>query len=229
MTMPTILITGANRGLGLEFARQYAADGWRVLATCRNPSEAVDLQGLAGAITILPYEALSEDSAKALVRKIGAMPIDVLLLNAGTSEDKKLAPEAITTAHWQHTLLTNTFAPFRLAVLLKENLKQGGQKKLVAISSLAASMSQYNVPREIAYRASKGALNQLWRNLTVEWRDWQCLCLMLRPGKVSTRMTGFDGDLMPEQSVTGMRAVIDGATFDKSGGFFGYDGQVVPW
>jgi NAD(P)-dependent dehydrogenase (short-subunit alcohol dehydrogenase family) len=227
--MSTILITGANRGLGLEFARQYAADGWQVLATCRNPADAAELAALPGEIRILSYEALSEDSAQALVRQVGETPIDVLLLNAGTSEDKKLAPEAITTAHWQHTLLTNTFAPFRLAVLLKQNLQRGELKKLVAVSSLAASMSQYDVPREIAYRASKGALNQLWRNLTVEWRDWQCLCLMLRPGKVSTRMTGFDGDLTPEQSVTGMRGVIDGATFEMSGNFYGYDGNVVPW
>lgn len=227
--MPTILITGANRGLGLEFARQYAAAGWQVLATCRNRTDATELAALPGQVEILSYEALSEDSAQALAHALGDRPIDVLLLNAGTSVDKTLAPQDITTAHWQQTLLTNTFAPFRLAVLLKDNLKRGEQKKLVAVSSLAASMSQYDVPREIAYRASKGALNQLWRSLTVEWRDWQCLCLMLRPGKVSTRMTAFDGDLTPEQSVSGMRAVIDGATFEMSGGFYGYDGQAVPW
>lgn len=227
--MPTILITGANRGLGLEFARLYAADGWSVLAACRTPPGPDDLVAIGGDVTVLPYDALVDGSAEALAAAVGDRPIDVLLLNAGTSTDKMRAVEDLTADHWQETIVTNTFGPLHLAALLESNLQAGEHKKLVAISSLAASMSQYGGPREYAYRISKAALNQVWRNLSIDWKAWGCMCLVLRPGKVRTRMNGFEGDLTVEQSAGGMKQVIDNATPGMSGGFYGYDQQPVPW
>lgn len=227
--MPTVLITGANRGLGLEFARQYAADGWQVIAANRTPLKPADFAALGPDVTELRYDALDDASALALATRLQGRPIDVIILNAGVGSGPDLRPEEITPDHWRPIMLSNTFAPLRLASLLEPNLKAGQQKKLVAISSLAASITEYRVPRQFAYRASKAALNQMWRNLSVEWKDWYCLCLLMRPGRVKTRMTDFAGDLTPEQSVTGMRAVIERADASFSGKHWGYDGNPVAW
>jgi NAD(P)-dependent dehydrogenase (short-subunit alcohol dehydrogenase family) len=227
--MPSILITGANRGLGLEFARQYAADGWQVIAANRTPFAPKDFASLGYDVTELHYDAMEDASALAIAKRLQGRPIDILLLNAGLGSGPDLKPEEITPEHWRPIMLTNTYAPLRLASLLEPNLRAGEHKVLAAASSLAASMSEYTMPRQFAYRASKAALNQLWRNLSVDWRDWGCKCLLLRPGRVQTRMTGFQGDLTPQQSVAGMREVIAMATIGHSGQHWGYDGKVVAW
>ena len=227
--MPSVLITGANRGIGLEFARQYSVAGWQVIAASRTPLAPRDFAQLGYDVVEMRYDAMDDASATALARRLKGRPIDVVILNAGIGSGPDLAPEAITPAHWEPIMLTNTFAPLHLAALLEPNLRLGERMVLATISSLAASMSQYQAPGQFAYRASKAALNQMWRSLSVDWKDWGCICLPLRPGKVSTRMTDFAGDLTPEQSVTGMRAVIDRATPAMSGLHWGYDGQIVPW
>ncbi|MBV8535266.1 MAG: SDR family NAD(P)-dependent oxidoreductase, partial [Alphaproteobacteria bacterium] len=112
---------------------------------------------------------------------------------------------------------------------LRPNLERGEGRKFAAISSLAASIASYPIAGHYAYRASKAALNSLWRSLAMEWRTAGLIGLLLRPGKVRTRMTGFTGDLEPTDSVRGMRAVIARAGLDDAGRFFGYDGREVPW
>lgn len=227
--MPSVLITGANRGIGLEFARQYSAAGWQVIAASRTPLASRDFVALGVDVTEMRYDALDDTSAKALANRLKGRPIDVVILNAGIGSGPDLPPEAITPEHWEPIMLTNTYAPLHLAALLEPNLRLGERKVLATVSSLAASMSQYKLPGQFAYRASKAALNQMWRSLSVDWKDWGCICLPLRPGKVSTRMTNFVGDLTPEESVAGMRAIIDRATPEMSGMHWGYDGEVVPW
>ncbi len=227
--MPTVLITGANRGIGLEFARQYSADGWQVIAANRTPFAPRDFASLGMDITELRYDAANDASAAELATRLKGRPIDVAILNAGIGSGPDLPPEDIRQADWEDIVLTNTFAPLHLAALLEPNLRAGERKVLAAVSSLAASTTLYRVPRQFAYRASKAALNQMLRNLSVEWKEWGCICLPLRPGRVQTRMTGFAGDLTPAQSVTGMRAVIAEATPAISGIHHGYDGEIVPW
>lgn len=227
--MPTVLITGANRGIGLEFARQYAADGWHVIAANRTPLAPKDFAQLGYDITELRYDAMDDASAAALANRLKGRPIDVVILNAGIGSGADVSAEDLTAEHWEKVMLTNTFAPLHLAGLLEANLRLGENKVLVAISSLAASMSLYQVPRQYAYRASKAALNQMLRNLSVDWKDWGCICLPLRPGRVKTRMSDFEGDLTSEQSVTGMRQVIGSASVQMSGSHYGYDGRVVSW
>ncbi|MGV8855947.1 MAG: SDR family NAD(P)-dependent oxidoreductase [Devosia sp.] len=227
--MPTVLITGANRGIGLEFARQYAADGWHVIAVSRTPLAPKDFAQLGYDLTELRYDAMDDASAAALATRLKGRPIDVVILNAGVGGDPDVAPEDLTAADWETTMLTNTFAPLHLAALLEPNLRAGEHKVLAAVSSLAASMELYQVPRQFAYRASKAALNQMLRNLSVDWKDWGCICLPLRPGRVKTRMTEFAGDLTATDSVAGMRQVIARATPAMSGVHYGYDGQIVAW
>lgn len=226
--MPRVLITGANRGLGLEFSRQYAADGWDVIATCRIPPDATELKALGTAVSIFALDVADEESIAQFLHAVSDIPIDVIILNAGISAPPQMAA-AVTRDEWVPAIAVNALAPLRLATGLRANLQKGGQKKAVAVSSLAASLSKYDVPGQYSYRASKAALNSLWRSLAIEWRPLGIACILLRPGKVRTRMTGFTGDLDPEGSVAGMRRVIAGATVADSGRFIGYDGNEVPW
>jgi NAD(P)-dependent dehydrogenase (short-subunit alcohol dehydrogenase family) len=227
--MPCVLITGANRGLGLEFARQYAAEGWSVIGTARDPAMADDFRALGSDVTLLPFDAADDASLAALLRQLGDRPIDILIANSGVDGGRQEARE-VTPEAWKEAIGINTYAPFRLAVALRANLERGQHKKLVAVSSLAASIgSGYAVPAQYIYRASKAALNALWRNLSVEWRPLGLIGIMLRPGRVRTRMTDFQGDLSVEESVSGMRRAIAMTTLAESGRFVGFDGVEVPW
>jgi NAD(P)-dependent dehydrogenase (short-subunit alcohol dehydrogenase family) len=225
--MPTILITGANRGLGLEFARQYAEDGWTVIATARNPADAADLAAIKGDVTIHRYNAMEDSSADALAADLAGRPIDVVLMNAASATAKAKPLDALTIDDWNDALLTNTFAPLYLAARLRPNLEAGEMKTLVAISDSAASTSTYSMPDEIAYRASKAALNQMWRNLTVEWREWGCKCLLLCPVDAASVLTA--SEKANGEAVNGMRGLIETASPDKSGTFSDYRGNTVPW
>jgi NAD(P)-dependent dehydrogenase (short-subunit alcohol dehydrogenase family) len=227
--MPSVLVTGANRGLGLEFARQYAAAGWDVLATCRAPREAADLAALGGRVSIFALDAGDDRSIESFLGEAAPCALDLIIANAGIGCGAPLAADAVTRAVWDEIIGVNVYAPLRLVAGLRGNLERGTHKKVVGISGLAASFAQYRIGGQFAYRASKAALNSLWRTLSVEWRPLGITCLLLRPGKVRTRMTGFTGDLSPEASVTGMRRVIDGAGIAESGKFYGYDGAEVPW
>ncbi|WP_068115817.1 SDR family oxidoreductase [Tropicimonas marinistellae] len=227
--MPTVLITGANRGIGLEFARQYAADGWEVLAANRTPFKPMDIVELGPGARELRYDGLNEASVADVATRLRGHAIDVAIMNAGIDDGKELAPEEIDEAHWQRMMLTNTWAPFRLATLIEENLKAGEKKTLVEISSLAASNGTYAGKRHFTYRASKAALNQLWRSLAMEWKPWGCICLALRPGREQTRMLDNAGGPTPEESVSAMRQVVENATSEQSGMHINYDGTSVPW
>ncbi|NGP18803.1 SDR family NAD(P)-dependent oxidoreductase [Devosia aurantiaca] len=226
--MPSVFITGANRGIGLEFARQYSNAGWQVVLANRTPMAPKDFASLGMDVTEFHYDAMDDATAADIAKRLKGRPIDVAILNAGIDDQPDLPPELVTAEIWERAMLTNTFAPLHLAALLEPNLRIGQHKVLAAVSSLAAS-STYTVPRQFAYRASKASLNQMWRNLSVDWKDWGAICLTLRPGRVKTRMTGFEGDLTPSESVSGLRRVIETATPAESGKLWGYDGQVVPW
>jgi len=226
--MPTVLITGANRGIGLEFARQYATEGWEVIAANRTPLRPLDLVELGSGLREIRYDAANDASAANLAMRLKGHAIDVLILNAGINPGKDLAPEELTAAQWEEVLLINTFAPLHLTALLEPNLRAGSRKTIAAVSSLAASATLYDVPRQFAYRSSKAALNQMMRSLAAEWRNWGCISLMLRPGRVKTRMNAT-GVIGAPISVAGMRRVIDNATTETSGLHWGYDGNVVPW
>lgn len=217
--MPTVFITGANSGIGLEFARQYAARGWAVIAANRTPFNPGDFAALGPDVTELRYDALQDRTAAELAQRLRGRPIDVAILNAGISEETTSAPEQVTADSFERTMMVNTWAPLHLAALLEENLKAGRAKTLVGISSLASQTGRYDVPRQFAYRASKAALNQMWRNLAVEWKDWGATCLTLRPGRVKTRMTDWQDDLEVDQAVRGMIGLIDAAEPAQSGQF----------
>jgi NAD(P)-dependent dehydrogenase (short-subunit alcohol dehydrogenase family) len=213
--MPKVLITGSNRGLGLEFVHQYRQDGWEVIATARETSQELSAIGV-------PVESLDMRDLDAVERfGKGIDRLDLLIANAGL-----YGPRAVHDAEagrdWAETFVVNTIAPF----LLAQTLVRTGAK-LIAISTRMGSIEDNTSGGFIAYRSSKTALNSAWRSLAID--NPNLICAVLHPGWVQTRMGGASAPLSPEDSVAGMRKVIEGLGREQSGGFFAYDGTTVPW
>lgn len=217
--MPTVLITGANRGIGLEFARQYAADGWSVIATARRPDEAAELHQLGA--EILPLDAADPAAIDALAARLQARSLDVLIANAG------VLPRGLDADEWAHAFATNCIGPTLLARALKPSMAAGG--RMIAITSKMGSIADNGSGGAIAYRSSKAALNAAWRSLSIDWRGDDLALAMLHPGWVQTDMGGPGAAIDPVTSVTGMRKTIDALTPGRTGSFLNYDGQELPW
>jgi len=230
--MATVLITGANRGLGLEFCRQYAEQGWHVIACSRNPDDAFDLNNLASHHNI-QLEALDVSKFKqidALSHKLADSPIDVLINNAGIYADNKSNSFGrLDYQAWTESLLTNTEAPVKMAEAFLPQIKKSDKKLIVNISSLMGSIADNDSGGSIFYRSSKAALNAAMRSLSIELKDQSVGVLIFHPGWVKTDMGGPDALINAEQSVAGMRTSIERFSLDQSGSFIKYDGTPMPW
>ena len=234
--LPTVLVTGANRGLGLEFVRQYLNAGWRVLATCRAPASATSLAALTHAnLTILPLDVSDFDAVDQLADALVDQPIDLLLNNAGVFGPKPQAEKdfrqslgQIDFPLWADILRVNTQAPVKLAESLLPNLLAGSQKKLVTISSTEGSIADAQAGL-YAYRTSKAAVNMAMALLAGDLKPRGIAVLSLNPGWVKTDMGGPQAVLEQEFSIAAMRQVIDQLSMDQSGQFLNYDGSSIPW
>ncbi|MDD1610365.1 MAG: SDR family oxidoreductase [Methylococcaceae bacterium] len=231
--MPSILITGANRGLGLEFCRQYGEQGWRVFACCRQPDTAIELQALAkqwAHLTIHALEVSNFQQIDQLAAQLVSEPLDVLLSNAGVYGDKKDHDfGALDYAAWQETLLINTLAPVKLAEAFLPNLLKTQHPQFVVISSLMGSIADNDSGGSILYRSSKAGLNAALKSLAIDLQPQNIAVLILHPGWVKTDMGGERAPTSPEESIAGMRRVISEFTLEQSGSFFNYKGDLLPW
>jgi NAD(P)-dependent dehydrogenase (short-subunit alcohol dehydrogenase family) len=227
--MPSVLISGANRGLGFEFARQYSREGWIVHATARDPSAATQLTALDGAVHLHALDVADPASVAALASRLTGEPIDVLIANAGILLDFQKPIQDIGREDFLRVFAVNTFGPLALANALRPNLERGERKLATAMSSLMSSLSRNSWGTQHVYRASKTGLNAIWRALAKEWRPLGIACVLIRPGFVRTGMTAYHGDLDPPESILGLRRVIEGLTLADSGRLIGYDGQDLPW
>jgi NAD(P)-dependent dehydrogenase (short-subunit alcohol dehydrogenase family) len=236
--MPTILITGANRGLGLEFARQYAVDGWEVLACCREPRQAMELQALADqhpALAIKTLDVTDHSEIDSLAQNLSDHPIDLLLNNAGIVGPVPV-PQHIQRQHfgtldyalWDTVLRTNTFGPVKITEAFLPNVLIGEQKKIITLSSTIGSIAERDTPA-MAYATSKAALNKAMTLLASQLREQEIIVALLCPGYVKTRMDFGTADLDAEQSVTAMRRLIDHMSLTDSGSFTRYNGERVAW
>ncbi|MGP1352351.1 MAG: SDR family oxidoreductase [Parasphingopyxis sp.] len=221
--MPTILVTGANRGIGLEFAKQYASDGWSVIGTAREPDSAEELKAI-GAVEILQLDVADADSVDAFADALGDRPVDLFINNAGVYGSDDLDRD-----DWLKTFEINTIAPTLLAERLKPNVAAGDQKKMAVISSMMGSIGDGNGSNAIIYRSSKAAVNAAWKALSNRYRDDGIAVAILHPGWVQTDMGGPNATIDPETSVSGMRAVLDGLSVRSTGRFTAYDGSQLPW
>lgn len=218
-----ILITGANRGLGLEFCRQYLSEGAEVLACCRNPAEAEELKKLP--LRTLELEVTDPQAVQALVRELAGAALDIVINNAGQGENRSTPPDF---ENWRSIFATNSLAPAWLAAALKDNLLAGQQKKLVTLTSQLGSITNHTGGLH-AYHASKAAVNSFMRGLALEWRPLGISVGLYHPGWVQTDMGGKSAPTTPEQSVTGLRRRIAELNLENSGTFRDFEDRILPW
>ena len=231
--MKTVLISGANRGLGLEFCRQYAKARWRVLACCRQPKQACELQQLAVQhqnVQIYSLDVTDFSQIDCLSIQLSKETIDVLINNAGIFGDKaeqgfgKLDYQA-----WTQVLTVNVQAPMKMAEAFFNQVQRSEMKLIVVISSLMGSIADNGSGGTILYRSSKAALNAAMRSLAIELKSLLIGVLIFHPGWVRTDMGGANGLIDAPESINGMRAEIEQFSLEKTGQFIKYDGSAMPW
>ena len=235
--MPTVLITGASSGLGLEFARQYAAAGWRVIASSRGERGFDALENLAGNVALQKLDITDDNQIKALAWVLRDEAVDVLVNNAAIHgpRDQSASFGSLDVAAWLNVLRVNAIAPMKVTEAFLPNVRAGVQKKIVFISSRAGSIAERGLlPHHqsggpYTYRSSKAALNAAAKSLAFDLAPSGVSVITLHPGWVRTEMGGTEAGLNQETSVAGMRRVISQSSVTDSGVFRNYDGSVIPW
>jgi len=223
----TVLITGANRGLGLEFARQYSAAGWKIIGTARTPAKATELKALGA--RVLQLDVTDPESIAAVAAALDDQPIDLLINNAGMANRDGMSFETLSFDGVEQVLAVNTIGPMRVTRALLPNLRLGSTRLIVSISSGLGSIEENTDGGFYGYRESKAALNMFNRSLAANLADEGFICVVMSPGWVRTDMGGPEATLSPEESITGMRMVIDGLTIKDSGTFQSWDGTIRAW
>ncbi|MCM2679105.1 SDR family oxidoreductase [Echinimonas agarilytica] len=227
----TVVITGANRGLGLEFCRYYLNRGDNVIACCRHPSSASELDELkldfTKHISIHALDITKEAQHRGFIAALGRTKIDILINNAGIYGSKGLAIEQIGADEWSHVLQVNAISPMLFTRNLKNNLNKNA--KIVFVTSKMGSIGDNSSGGSYMYRSSKAALNAAAHSLAVDWAELSFNVAILHPGWVKTDMGGPNALITAVQSVTGMCSVIEGLDSDDSGQFINYDSQPIPW
>ena len=226
--MPTVLVLGASRGLGLEFVRQYRADGWRVIAAARS-DEGVD------ALMALGAEAhkldLTDAAAVAgLAWKLDGETLDVAIYNAGVIGPRSETAEPVTREEFDAVMHTNVLGPMMALPVLLPFVESGNHGRggvLAVLSSRMGSIGAMDSNRSWLYRVSKASVNAALKSVSLDARH--AICVALHPGWVQTDMGGAKADLTPQQSVTGMRRVLAGVARHDNGSFHNYDGTSIPW
>lgn len=230
--MPSVLVTGSNRGIGLEWCRQYAEADWRVFATCRHPEAADELQNLAATrprLSVHRLDVTDPESVYALCAGLQDESIDVLVNNAGVYLEKHAPTAALRYDDWLRTLDVNTLGPVRVTEALSEQVVRSSRRLVVTLSSHMGSIADINAPGDTYYRSSKAALNAAMKGLSLALKERGIGVLLLHPGWVKTRMGGWDAPLTPAASVADMRERVDSFSLDRSGCFLRHDGTEIPW
>ena len=235
--MPAVLITGANRGIGLEHARQYAGQGWQVHACARSLATAEKLQQLAAeypdSVVLHTLDVTDYAAVDALAATLATTPIDILLNNAGTFGPKG-APEGMAYQSlenmdyglWRTMLEVNLLAPFKVATAFRSNLLAGSQRLLVMMSSDLGSIAN-NHGHSYSYRSSKAGLNMLTKGMASEWPE--LIVVSIAPGWCKTELGGSDAPIDPVDSVREQQALFANLPAEQSGHFVDRFGDQVAW
>ena len=226
--MPTVLITGANRGIGLEFARQYAEAGYRVHAACRTPESADALGSLGKGVKLHALDVTDHGRIEALAAGLKGEAIDIVINNAGIYGAQQELGK-IDYAAWEEVMRVNTLAPLKMAECFLPHLEAGKMKMIASLTSRMGSIAENDAGGVYIYRSSTAALNAAARSLALDLAPRGITVIVFHPGWVKTDMGGAGALIDAETSVGGMRAVIKGAGPKDSGRFFNYDGTEVPW
>lgn len=228
----TILITGANRGLGLEFTRQYAYLGWEVIACCRDPDNAVELGQLAASselVQVHELDVVRPDHIERLSDSLRGRPLEIVLNNAGTYGQSDARFGHTDPQRWLDAFAVNSVGPIKIAEALLENVRAGKRKVIASMSSKMGSIADNYSGGSYVYRSSKAALNMAMRSAALDLRPEQVVVVLLHPGWVLTDMGGPNAEITVEESVRHLRRILDGLRLEDSGSFFDIDGSIIPW
>ena len=231
--MPSTLITGANRGLGLEFARQYLANGWRVYGACRNPSSASELSRLADTcdhkIRVIGLDVTDLASVKSAAARLDGQAIDLLLNNAGVGGPRGQTIGNIDYVAWEKVLDVNTMGPMRISEAFVDHVARSKRKLIVTLTSGMGSIADNTSGGSIAYRSSKAAVNMVMRSLATDLAPRDITCVVVNPGWVLTDMGGPHAKMTPAESVKKLRDLIETLGPTQSGKFFNHNGREYAW
>lgn len=224
---PTVVITGANRGLGLAFARRLSADGFRVIGTARKPDAADELRSLG--VRIEQLDVTDAASVRRLAEAIGDTPVDILINNAGIGGGWGRPLKDVDIDQAERILQVNTLGPMRVTQALLPALRKGDRKLILNITSMLGSIERNTRGGSYGYRESKAALNMFTRSLAAELKPDGFTCIAMSPGWVKTDMGGPNALLTPSQSIDAMLKVIEGLSTEHSGSFYNHAGEVIDW
>jgi NAD(P)-dependent dehydrogenase (short-subunit alcohol dehydrogenase family) len=240
--MPSVLVTGASRGLGLELCRQYSRAGWRVFACCRSPANASELQLLAGVtsgkLTMHRMDVNSSTEIHAVAADLVDRPIDILFNNAGVADaygsgvlEGMDDPDLRTydMEEWLEILRTNVVGPGRVTGAFVENVAKSDRKLIVMMASGLSSIANTWQAGRYAYRTSKAALNMLMRGVGAWLEPRGISVVSIAPGWTRTELGGPKAQNSVQEAVTGVRTVLDGLGINDTGTYWNFDGQRLPW
>ncbi len=220
--MPTLFVAGASRGIGLELARQYLIEGWKVHATYRTPGG--ELEQLQGDVHLHQLDVTDQTAIKQLKQQLGNESIDILFHNAG------VYGHTTDETAWLESFRINTVAPFHLISTFAENVAMGKHKIVTAMSSKMGSMSDNGSGGSYVYRSTKAALNAVMKSFSIDLaQEYGVTVVVMHPGWVLTDMTGPGALISTTESVKGIRKVLDGITPADAGRFYDYAGQEISW
>ena len=230
--MKTIIVTGANRGIGLELVKQYCNRNYQVIGTYRDETTSGELISMSRNLDNLKVYSLdvsSDQSLKDFSSKLGETPVDIFINNAGVYGPRDSSFNNVDEKKWIPVFQTNAIAPLLLTQLIIDNLRNGSQKKLIYITSKMGSIDDNKSGGAYIYRSSKTALNSVVKSISVDLAKDDMKVVLLHPGWVRTDMGGPNGLIDTTASVSGMTEVIDSLSQSDSGCFFNYDGSKIPW
>lgn len=222
----TVVVTGANRGLGLEFTRQLQALGAEVIATARDPRAAIDLRALQ--VRIEPLDVSAEDSVSAFADSLAHVDVDILINNAGLGGSGN-GVASLEMAELERFFSVNSLGPLRVTRALLPHLRRGQRRRIIHMTSKMGSLTENTEGGYYGYRTSKTALNMLHRCLSAELAGQGFVCVALHPGWVRTGMGGNHAPLSPRESVRGLLGVIARLQREDNGRFLDYTGAEIPW
>jgi NAD(P)-dependent dehydrogenase (short-subunit alcohol dehydrogenase family) len=226
--MPTILITGAGRGLGLEYARQFAAEGWRVIGTVRDAAKGAALAKLGKSVEVHLLDVADRKAIARLAADLKGTAIDVLVCNSGVYGPKDQPFGKTDYAAWEEVMRINVLAPMAVVEAFVPHVAASGRKTIVMMSSRMGSIAENNGGAPI-YRTSKTALNQVMKYLSVELAAKGITVVSVHPGWVQTDMGGPSAPLTPQVSIAGLRGVIKRLKPADSGKFISHEGAQIAW
>ena len=230
MSAYQVLITGANRGIGLEFTKQYAADGWKVLACCREPQRASALQAIANQnsnVRILSLDVADFSQIEALALQLKEEAIDLLINNAGVYPHSTFGDTNYDD--WAKAFKVNSMATLKMAEAFVQHITRSQLKKIATLTSKMGSIDDNTSGESYSYRSTKTAVNMVMKSLSIDLKPYGISVVTLHPGWVQTDMGGSNALINTHTSVTGLRLAIDRLNINNSGKFIAFDGKEIAW